>query len=68
MFDSHQYKFITLILIVFSIKVHAQSIVTYAGDSKAERFYSVLELSDGTYVVSGAAKDLNWITGSPSIT
>ena len=67
MFESHKYKFITIILIICSIKLHAQSIVTYAGDSKAERFYSVIELSDGTYLVSGAAKDLNWVTGSPSI-
>jgi len=66
MFKSCKFNFITFFLIVFGFKLHAQNIVTYAGESRAERFYSVLELSDGTYVVSGATKDLNWVNGNPN--
>ena len=66
MFGLRKVKFITFFFIILSIKLHAQNIVTYAGNTRAERFYSVIELSDGTYVVSGAAKDLDWVTGNPN--
>ena len=43
----------------------AQSnVVMYAGNSGKECFYDVLQLSNGTFLVSGYAQNLNWISPS----
>jgi hypothetical protein len=48
-------------LVFISGSLNAQNMVTYAGGSGVERFYSVLQLSNGTILVSGTAEDLNWV-------
>ncbi|MEO8615488.1 MAG: autotransporter-associated beta strand repeat-containing protein [Luteolibacter sp.] len=37
-------------------------LVNYAGDSGAEEFKDVAELSDGTVIVAGSAENLDWIS------
>jgi Secretion system C-terminal sorting domain len=41
------------------------NIVSYAGNSGKETFYDVMQITDGTFIVTGYADDLNWI--APSI-
>jgi hypothetical protein len=43
----------------------AQNIVTYAGNAEKETFNDVVQLSDRTILVAGAADDLSWL--NPSI-
>ncbi|MFN3875381.1 MAG: hypothetical protein ACK4L7_05680 [Flavobacteriales bacterium] len=38
-----------------------QHLIAYAGNSGREAFFAVSRLSDGTFLVGGAADDLNWI-------
>lgn len=38
-----------------------KNIVTYAGNAGKETFYDVLQISDGSFLVSGYASDLDWI-------
>ncbi len=40
------------------------NIVTYAGNSGKETFYDVMQITDGTFIVSGYADDLNWVSTS----
>ncbi len=55
------YTLLFLLLFV-ALHIHAQqSILSYAGNSGKECFYDVLQLSDGTFLVSGYADNLNWI-------
>ena len=42
----------------------SQNTVTYAGSSGKETFHDVIQLSDGTFVVSGSATDLAWLPAS----
>jgi PKD repeat protein len=47
-----------------------QDIVTYAGNNGSERFNTVLQLSDSTYLVGGSATNLNWVNngaGGPDV-
>jgi PKD repeat protein len=44
----------------------AQNLVTYAGNSGDERFYSVVQLSDSSYLVAGTADNLNWLPSGTS--
>ena len=57
-----------ILLILFSIAINfvfAQTnIVTYAGSTGKETFYDVMQITDGTFLVSGYATDLNWIGSS----
>jgi len=48
---------------VCAVSAHAQtsSLVTYAGNAGDERFYSVVRLSDSTYLVAGTADNLTWL-------
>ena len=39
----------------------AQNLVTYAGNAGDERFTSIVQLSNGSFLVGGTATDLNWI-------
>jgi hypothetical protein len=41
-----------------------KNIVTYAGNSGKETFYDVLQISDGSFLVSGYASNLDWIAPS----
>ncbi|MFM2388178.1 MAG: hypothetical protein RL660_2935 [Bacteroidota bacterium] len=41
-----------------------QNIVAYAGNTGRECFYDVTALSDGTFLLSGYAQDLNWVGSS----
>jgi hypothetical protein len=50
-----------LSLLLFPFLLSAQNLVTYAGGGGKERFHSVVQLSNGTVLVSGSATDLNWI-------
>jgi PKD repeat protein len=50
-----------LLLLCASVKAQMRNLVTYAGNSGNERFYSVIQLSDSTYLVSGTADNLKWL-------
>lgn len=55
-------RWIILFLLLFSSAVNAQTnIVAYAGNSGKETFYDVMQLTDGTFLVTGYADNLNWI-------
>ncbi len=58
-------RFLTLVLLwagISTIALQAQSpIVTYAGNGGKEVFYDVVQISDGSILVAGAADDLTWI-------
>ncbi len=41
-----------------------ENVVMYAGNEGRETFYDVMEISDGTILVSGYADNLNWIDAS----
>jgi PKD repeat protein len=64
----HLFFYLLVYFLLLSGYLKAQNLVTYAGDGRTERFNSVMELSDGTYVVAGTASTLNWLVGSPPIT
>jgi PKD repeat protein len=55
--------YIAFLFIIAPFVVQAQNrdLVTYAGNAGDERFYAVVQLSDSTYLVSGAADNLNWV-------
>jgi len=56
---------IPFLLFILNLEVHAQTnMVTYAGNSGRETFYDVMQITDGTFLVSGYASDLDWISGS----
>ncbi|MES2731926.1 MAG: PKD domain-containing protein [Bacteroidota bacterium] len=62
--------FLSAFLLLHQRSYAQQDIVAYAGNTGAERFNTVLQLSDGTYLVGGSATDLNWInngSGGPGI-
>lgn len=57
------------IWIVITSSASAQNnLVTYAGGSGKETFYDVLQLTDGTFLVSGYAANLDWIDENVPIT
>ncbi|MEM9991360.1 MAG: hypothetical protein AAF738_06315 [Bacteroidota bacterium] len=58
------YTLFVLTLLTFSIPFAQQNLVTYGGDSGRDGFLDVLQLSDGTFLVSGYAESLNWIATS----
>lgn len=52
----------TLALLGTLFNVQSQTnIVTYAGNTGKETFYDVLQITDGTFVVSGYSDNLDWI-------
>ena len=70
---SHQFllknflcKGISLFVFIFyTIEASSQNqIATYAGNSGFEQFNDVTQLSNGNYIVAGAADNLNWISAS----
>ncbi|MBC7920640.1 MAG: PKD domain-containing protein [Ferruginibacter sp.] len=57
----------TILFFLHSGLTYAQrDIVAYAGNTGAERFNTVLQLSDSTYLVGGSATNLNWLSNGPS--
>ena len=66
------FKFIRALL-VFSLQLPAlleaqNLLVTYAGNGGNESFNDVIQLSNGHFIVAGAADNLDWIsTGVPKI-
>ncbi|MEO6039165.1 MAG: hypothetical protein ABIQ93_12200, partial [Saprospiraceae bacterium] len=57
-------RYTALLLLFFYLQNNGlaqTNLVTYAGNSGQETFYDVSALSDGTFLVAGAADDLNWI-------
>jgi PKD repeat protein len=52
-----------ILVCCFSMLVRGQNLnlVTYAGNSGDDRFYSVVQLSDSTYLVAGSSDNLNWL-------
>jgi hypothetical protein len=51
-----------LMMLLASMALHAQvNTVTYAGSSGKETFYDVMQITDGTFLVSGYAEDLAWV-------
>lgn len=58
-------KYIFPLFIFYTSHLMAQTdIVLYAGNTGKETFYDVMEISDGTFLVSGYADDLNWINAT----
>ncbi len=58
-----------MLMLVLSANIFSQSnIVSYAGNAGKETFYDVLQLSDGTFLVSGYADNLEWIPATISKT
>lgn len=55
--------FLTNLLLVFAafLAKGQTNIVTYAGNAGKETFYDVLQLSDGSFLVSGYAENLDWL-------
>ena len=50
------------LFVILSIgSIAQQNIVTYAGNSSKETFYDVVQLSDGTFLVTGYCENLDWI-------
>jgi hypothetical protein len=53
---------VTLLLSALFFTLSAQTdLVTYAGNSGKETFFDVMQLSDGTFVVTGYSENLDWI-------
>ena len=53
--------FLILYWIFISLPAYTQSnIVTYAGGVGNETFYDVIQLTDGTFLVTGYAEDLEF--------
>jgi|GEM_PF-2329145 len=62
--------FPALFFLIARLGYAQQDIVAYAGNSGTERFNTVLQLSDSTYLVGGSATNLNWISngaGNPAV-
>ncbi len=53
---------ILLSVLFLSITTFSQNnIVSYAGNSGKETFYDVMQITDGTFIVTGYADNLDWI-------
>lgn len=59
-------KIFPFLFVAFTNQLLAQSnIVTYAGGSGKETFYDVMQITDGTFLVTGYAEDLSWTGAAP---
>ncbi|MEM7037901.1 MAG: hypothetical protein AAF570_13040, partial [Bacteroidota bacterium] len=56
-------QFLTLWFLCCTLSLSAQlsDIVTYAGGAGKDGFFDVVQLSDGTFLLSGYSEDLNWV-------
>ena len=51
-----------ILLFFFGVKFYSQTnIVSYAGNAGKETFYDIMQISDGTFIISGYADNLDWI-------
>ena len=63
------YLLLASFLCLTTLSRSQQNMVTYAGDAGKECFYDIAGLSNGNYLVSGYADDLDWIAeGVPVVT
>ena len=57
--------FVSLTLIFTLATLSGQNnLVTYAGGPGKETFYDVLQITDGSFLVSGYAEDLSWVNAN----
>ncbi len=63
-------KLLMLLCLLFACIAHQAQVntVTYAGGSGKETFYDVMQITDGSFLVSGYAEDLNWIPANVPLT
>jgi hypothetical protein len=66
MYKSLLLTFICFILIN-TVSIAQNNLVTYAGNEGKETFYDILQLSDGTFIVTGYSDNLNWINNNVPI-
>jgi hypothetical protein len=62
--------FLALFLLIVRPGYAQQDLVAYAGNDGTERFNTVLQLSNNTYLVGGSCTNLDWVsngTGSPAV-
>ena len=58
--------YMALLFGVITSTVFSQNnVVTYAGASGQETFYDVMQITDGTFLVTGYADDLSWAHSAP---
>ena len=55
------YYYLFLLLFCGTISFAQTNIATYAGNAGKETFYDVMQISDGTFIVSGYADNLDGI-------
>ena len=55
------YYYLFLLLFCGTISFAQTNIVTYTGNAGKVTFYDVMQISDGTFIVSGYADNLDWI-------
>ena len=55
---------VLFILCLFLTSTHAQNKLFYAGNAGAEVFHDVVQLSDGSVLIAGAADGLDWVPPS----
>lgn len=61
-------KILPFLFVAFTHNLFSQSnIVTYAGSSGKETFYDVMQITDGTFLVTGYAEDLSWTGGATQV-
>ncbi len=60
----HIFALISILIFNYHSLIAQTNIVTYAGNTGKETFYDVLQLSDGTFIVTGYADNLDWINAS----
>lgn len=53
--------FLLLFILCLERVLAQQDMLTYAGNAGNETFYDVMQLSDGSFLVVGAASNLDWI-------
>ena len=55
-----------LLFLSLNLTLAQNNIVTYAGGTGKETFYDAMQLTDGTFLVTGYADDLAWTGAAPS--
>lgn len=61
-------RFLLLLIFLSSMSINSQSqLASYAGGAGSEIFNDALQLSNGHFIVVGAADNMSWIPGSVSI-
>jgi hypothetical protein len=63
---------LTALILILNAGMHSffygqTNLVTYAGNGGRETFYDVMQLTDGTFLVSGYADNLDWLGNVPLV-